>query len=433
MKLSLSQIAQMVGGKLNGEDALVTSVSIDSRTITPNALYVPIIGASFDGHFFIPDAMQKGAVGCLSQIDVPSTHIRVDSTLRAFQALARCYRNLFDIPLVGITGSVGKTTTKEMVYSVLSQQFNTLKTKGNLNNQTGVPQVLLSLDSSHEAAIIEMGTNHFGEIDALAAMAQPTICLFTNIGTAHIEFLHSCEGILQAKAEMLKHKREGGLVIVNGDDALLNTLDADVRYGFGENCDVRAMNLVENGVNGTAFTAQTKTYALDVCVPVAGKHMVLNALAAIVVGSVLNVPAEKIKRGIEAFVPAEGRAQILHRERCTVINDAYNANPTSMKATLEVLSSVKGRKVAILGDMGELGVNSVSLHNEVADYALNSGIDLLILVGKTFGQIDVPNALQFGSRDELLTVLPKLLQQGDTVLIKASHSMHFETLLEHLI
>lgn len=432
MQLTLGEIANIVGGELRGVDAPVRGVSIDTRTIKKDELYVPIIGEVFDGHRFMEAAIKNGGSGTLSQVDTPLNHIRVDSTLRAFQALARAYRERFDIPMVGITGSVGKTTTKEMVYSVLSQRFNTLKTLGNLNNQTGVPQVLLKLESCHEAAILELGTNHFGEIEQLSKMVQPTICLFTNVGTAHIEFLGSRDGILKAKAEMLKHMRPSATIIVNGDDDKLNTLPAHICYGFGEHCNVRAVELHERGMAGTDFTAVLKDWSLRLRVPVAGRHMVQNALAAIAVASVLGMDRDDIKRGIEGFVPSAGRAQVLQAGSITVINDAYNANPTSMCASIDMLTAAEGRKVAILGDMFELGANEQDYHASVLRHARDKGIDKLILVGKTFCSVADDNTTAFQSKADLQQSLGSLIESGDTVLVKASHSMHLESIVKQL-
>ncbi|MDD3400094.1 MAG: UDP-N-acetylmuramoyl-tripeptide--D-alanyl-D-alanine ligase [Eubacteriales bacterium] len=432
MKLWLNSIAQIVGGTLIGDDAIVTSVSIDSRTIKKGALYVPIMGAAFDGHQFIGSAHDNGAVCSLSQMNVPQTHILVDSTLVAFQSLARYYREQFDIPVVGITGSVGKTTTKDMVFAVLSTQYNTLRTQGNLNNQTGVPQVLLSLNCQHEAAIVEMGTNHFGEIDTLSSMVEPTICLFTNIGDAHIEYFGSREGILRGKTEMLKHKRAGGMVIVNGDDPLLCTIDSDRKFGFSEGCDVRATNVIDRGIDGSTFTATIGNESVVINVKVAGRHMITNALAAIAVGDALNISLDKMKAGIESFVPSAGRAQVIRTPHHTIVNDAYNANPTSMRAAIDALKGAKGRRVAILGDMGELGKDELRYHREIAQYALDSGIDLLILVGKLFCSLNIPSALCYLDKDTLKNDLSKLLCQGDTVLVKASHSQGLDKLVEHI-
>ena len=256
---SLGEAAAACGGAYTGDAALlaapVKDVCIDSRRATPGALYVPIIGQVHDGHAFIDGARRGGALCTLTDRPLPEgPYIRVPDTLEALQKLAAFYRCRFDIPVIGVTGSVGKTSTKEMLAAVLSSRFCTFKTPGNLNNQTGVPLTLFRLEPEHELAIIEMGTNHPGEIRRLSAMAQPTICLITNVGVAHIEFFGTRENIFRGKAEMLEHMRPGGAVIVNGDDDMLVRLPGAVRFGFQEHNDVRACEVEDLGLSGSAFT-----------------------------------------------------------------------------------------------------------------------------------------------------------------------------------
>lgn len=429
---TLSQAAALTGGTFVGDPALqdapITSLSIDTRTLQPGALYVPVRGEVFDGHRFIPQAMAQGAVCTLSEIDTPYPHIRVENSVAAFQTLAARHRERFSIPVVGITGSAGKTTTKELVRDVLAAAYKVHATAGNLNNQTGVPQVLFGLTPETECAVIEMGTNHFGEIDALAAMAQPTICLFTNIGEAHLEFFGTREGIFRGKTEMLKHMRPQGTVIANGDDDFLSTLPNALFYGLGEHCFVRGEDLVSHGLDGTAFTLRLgeKTYPAFIHAP--GIHAVYNALAAAAVGMVLRVPPEKILTAIAAFVPAGNRQAIEKLPRCTLINDVYNANPASMAAALRVLSQAEGRRVCILGDMGELGAASSEGHLRMLELAKELGIEAIAAVGPRMAEAaKKAGCPAYENQEALLKSLSALLQPGDTVLVKASRSMHLET------
>ena len=378
----------------------------------------------------------KGALAAISSQQMDGNIILVEDTLAAYQNLAAYYRSLFDIPFVGITGSVGKTTTKELVSSVLAQKFNTHKNVGNLNNQTGVPQTLFKLNEEHEAAVIEMGTNHFGEIDSLARMACPDLCIITNIGEAHIEFLGSKEGILKAKSEMFAHRRPNGRIIVNGNDPLLRTLigkyDNLITYGIGDNCDIYATDLKENALEGTRFTAHFNGKTAEMFVPAPGEYMVQNALCALAVGLSLGMEADSIAKGIAAFQPTSGRMHVIRKENLTIINDAYNANPTSMSASIKTVCGLDGRSVLILGDMGELGEKQLDYHRQMGEFAAQQKADLLLCVGKLSFEMYMGaiakgcRAMYFANKDILLRELPELLEDGDTILIKASHSMHLE-------
>ena len=434
---SVQKAVEVTQGRFHGPDALFKesfdSVSIDTRTMQPGALYVPVRGDVFDGHRFIPQAFEKGAKLTLSEVDTPYPHIRVPNAVKAFQALAHAYRCRFDIPLVGITGSAGKTTTRGMVSSVLSAQYTTHSTTGNLNNQTGVPQVLFGLMPEHQCAVVEMGTNHFGEIDALAAMSEPTICVLTNIGEAHIEFFGSREGIFRGKTEMLPHMRPGGRIIVNGDDDYLCTIPEAFTFGFGKRNDLWAEDAREDDLFGASFIACWANGRLPIRLQVPGRHMILNALAAVAVGLTLNVPPDSIQQGLTAFVPISGRMAVEKLSRFTLLNDVYNANPTSMEASLQVLSRAAGRKVCILGDMLELGDQATALHERVAAEASKLGIDLILGVGPLFQKAVEPlGGLGFSDQDDLLVHLPALLQAGDTILVKGSRGMHLEKTVEKI-
>ncbi|MBQ9941513.1 MAG: UDP-N-acetylmuramoyl-tripeptide--D-alanyl-D-alanine ligase [Christensenellaceae bacterium] len=439
---SIFDAALAAGGRYVGpeelKETMITGVVIDNRKVTGGELFVALKGERFDAHQFIPAAMAAGAACALSAkpLEAHVPHILVEDTQAAFQKLAGWYKAGFGVKTVGITGSVGKTTTKEMVAAVLEQSFCTLKSAGNLNNQTGVPQNLLRLEEQHQAAVIEMGTNHFGEIDSLAAMVRPDICLYTNIGDSHIEFLGSREGILQAKCEMLPHMQPGGTVVVNGDDALLVTLKEKrsdvITYGTAAHCDLRAENIRPMGLEGSAFCVEGKEYF----VPAPGSHMVLNALAAMAVGRIFGMDDEAIKAGIAAYQPISGRMVIEKSDKLTVLNDVYNANPSSVKSSLSTLAYADGRRVAVLGDMLELGEKSEDYHRQVGEYAKEQGIHLLLAVGplsaataKAAGDI----ALHFETQEQLLEKLGALILPGDTVLVKASRGMHLELTAEALM
>jgi UDP-N-acetylmuramoyl-tripeptide--D-alanyl-D-alanine ligase len=444
---TLKQALDATGGKYIGDESMleerVLGVTIDSRAVKPGFLYIPIKGERFDGHSFIPAARESGALCCLSErTDSGEPTILVKSALTAFQALAAFYRSMFDIPFVGITGSVGKTTTKELIAGVLMQRYNVLKNEGNLNNQTGVPITIMRLESFHEAAVIEMGTNHFGEIASLSSIVKPRVCVLTNIGEAHLEHLGSKEGILKAKSEMLDYMEQGGTVIINGDDPLLVTLleryPEAVTYGLGEHNKIRAKNITGMGLDGTRFTVVCGGGETELHVPSPGTHMVMNALAAFAVGRALGVPKPLIKLGISSFEPSAGRMAITETGGIRIINDAYNANPTSMKASISIAAKTPGRSVCVLGDMFELGENEAEYHKSVGKHAADEGAGLVLCVGRLARHIyegakeNGAEALYFADKEALIAALPGIIKSGDTVLVKASHGMHLETVAEWL-
>lgn len=442
---SLGEAAAACGGAYTGDAALlaapVQDVCIDSRRATPGALYVPIIGQVHDGHAFIDGARRGGALCTLTDRPLPEgPYIRVPDTLEALQKLAAFYRCRFDIPVIGVTGSVGKTSTKEMLAAVLSSRFRTFKTPGNLNNQTGVPLTLFRLEPEHELAIIEMGTNHPGEIRRLSAMAQPTICLITNVGVAHIEFFGTRENIFRGKAEMLEHMRPGGAVIVNGDDDMLARLPGAVRFGFQEHNDVRACEVEDLGLSGSAFTVCAGGERARMQVRAPGRHMIGNALAAVAAGLALGMPLEELREGVERFSPAAGRMQVRRGAHFTVLDDTYNANPTSVMAAIDVLERAPGRRVCVLGDMLELGAQTEEFHEVVGMYAALHGVDLIVCVGTNAEQtflgahaLAPQRARYFETQETLLSILPLLLRDGDTILVKGSRGMHLEQTVEALL
>jgi len=443
--LTARQIADAVSGRLiyGSADIAVTSVSTDSRTVDAGTLYIPIKGENFDGHSFICDVSKHGVSGYLcsdGQICEGSGFaIMVEDTRKALLKLASYYRSLFNIPVVGLTGSVGKTTTKEFVASVLSRGFNTLATKGNFNNDIGVPLTLFGLDQKHEAAVIEMGMSNFGEIEVLSMCARPDVAIITNIGTSHIEFLGSREGILKAKTEIFKGLSDEGKVILNGDDPYLWGIKGSIKYDvlyFGienKECDLVATDIISDE-HGSLFKCEGKEYRIN---PV-GSHNIYNALAAIATGKILDLSYEKIYAGLKAFVPGGIRQNIVQCKGYKVINDCYNSSPQSVKAALGVLDTVSAkRRIAVLGSIGELGEKSKELHSDVGLYVSQSKADILITVGddaKYIAQNANCNEIHsFDTAEEAIELLDRIVAKNDAILVKASRFMKFEVISEFLI
>ncbi|HBU12581.1 MAG TPA: UDP-N-acetylmuramoylalanyl-D-glutamyl-2, 6-diaminopimelate--D-alanyl-D-alanine ligase [Clostridiales bacterium] len=437
-ELTVKQIVQAAGGKYHGpREALkraVPGIVIDSRAVKPGFLYVPIKGERFDGHGFIPAAYENGALCCISErpLHAGKPYIHVPDSLRAFQDIAAYYKSLLPVKTIGITGSAGKTTTKEMIAAVLSQRFSVLKTEGNFNNQTGVPLTLLRLTERHEIAVVEMGTNHFGEIRALSKIARPNDCFLTNIGTAHIEHLGSKEGILKAKCEMLEYMDQNGRVFYNGDDEYLRVLKdcgrKTVSYGLSAGNDFYAKEIRPKGLLGTDFTICHAGCECTVHISAPGEYMVQNALAAFAAGVCYGMTEEEIKAGLASFAPVGDRMRTIEANGVTVLSDVYNANPDSVRAALAVLALARGRKVCVLGDMLELGRQAETLHFETGLAAAQCA-DIVLCVGALARHIAAgagAKAQWFETQQELITALPGMTQSGDTVLVKGSRGMKLE-------
>ena len=434
-----SEILSACGGQYFGERALldqaVTNIVIDSRNAIAGSLYVPIIGERFDGHDFISSARETGASLVLSsQALEVEPYILVPDTLRALHDIARCYRNKFTIPVIGLTGSAGKTSTKDMVAAALSARFNVMKTQGNLNNETGAPLTIFSLNEEHEVAVVEMGTNHFGEIGRIASFVQPDICLFTNIGLAHIENFGSREGIFRGKTEMLPFMRPNGHIVANGDDDMLCTIPKATLYGLGEQCAVRGIDIEDLLLDGMRFTATYQDKSCRMLVPSLGLHSVYNALCAVSAGLLLGMQLEELAEGLLSYRPLPGRMNVHHLPHYTLIDDTYNANPTSVQASVDVLAKCPGRRVCILGDMRELGDESARLHEEIGRYVSARNIDVILSVGaeseRTFQcTLSAPgngSSCYYATQEALIANLKELLQDGDTILVKASRGIHLE-------
>lgn len=431
------------------EDAApVCAVCTDSRKIVPGCLFLPWVGEKFDGHDFIDTALNKGAAGCLcaklpQDLRPDKFYIKVDDTRLALRALASAYREKFSIPFVQITGSVGKTTTKEMVAAVLGAKYKVLKTPENYNNDIGTPLTLFGLGPEHEAAVIETGMNHFGEIEYLGAMVRPDVAVISNIGDAHIEFLGSREGILKAKCEILEHLKEDGLLVLNGDDALLNTVQSPfrtVRCGQSEHCQARVLEIADHGVEGITCTVVTEKDRYALSIPAPGAYMVYSASIAVAVGEALGLGHDEIVRGVAAYEPAGSRMRVLHLpEGRILLDDCYNANPQSVAAALEVLAKTEcDRRIAVLGDMGELGELTDQAHYNMGALAAMLGIDFVAAIGEKAVRIADGAAqsggetLHFADQEEALKTLKEELKPGTAMLVKASHAMHFGQLVDAL-
>ncbi|MEE0956532.1 MAG: UDP-N-acetylmuramoyl-tripeptide--D-alanyl-D-alanine ligase [Ruminococcus sp.] len=442
---TLEEIAAACGGQYVGSDDLrqtyITSVERDSRNIQNGSLFLAIRGEHVDGHDFIEQCFEKGAVCavCEKLPENPSKPcIVVPSTLEAVKKIAKAYREKFDIPIVGISGSVGKTSTKEMLYAVLSQKFKTHKTQGNLNNELGVPLTLLAMPEDAEAAVIEMGISGFGEMSRLAQMVQPTVCVLTVIGNCHLENLGDLDGVLKAKTEMFDYAREGAAFILNGDDDKLKTVTEvngvkPIFYGMMNENAYHAINIKNNAEKGVACTLCFKQKQLDVVIPAIGSYMVSNALAAVAAGDLLGLTDEQLVAGVQAYQTVGGRANVINTGKIRIIDDCYNANPNSVKASIDTLKNFDGRKVAILGDMKELGKEEQKLHFEVGQYAKAQGIDLIIAVGPLALELAKgAEGLWFATIGDLDSDINSLIKNKDTVLVKASHSMQFDKIVESL-
>ena len=452
--MSLQEITSACKGVYHGDLAFlekeVSGVAIDSRKIKKDFLFVPIKGARVDGHDFIPQVMEeKGALCTLSEqelIDVSFPYILVSSCEQALKDLAEHYRSSLDIKVVGITGSVGKTSTKEMIASVLCRKYNVLKTEGNFNNEIGLPLTVFRIQKEHEIAVLEMGISDFGEMHRLAKIAKPDICVITNIGPCHLEQLHDRAGVLKAKTEVFDHLAENSSVVLNGDDDMLSTVKevkgkAPYFFGLNPGFDFYADEILDLGLEGTTCTLHSKENKINTHISIPGTHMVYNALAGAAVGTLLGLTPQEIREGIESLVPVAGRNHFIRTETFDIIDDCYNANPVSMKASLDVLSLAKGRKVAILGDMGELGSQERSLHREVGIYAAQKKVDVLVCIGSISAEyIDGANEVSrshtktyhFSTKEEFLSVFTDILEKGDTILVKSSHMMDFPKIVSAL-
>ena len=450
--MTIRAMTQACHGIYHGDEGAVdieiSAITTDSRKIQKNGMFIAICGEKSDGHDYIGKCFDDGALCCISERELPGEsrpYIQVESSLTALKQLAAYYRQQLDIKVVGITGSVGKTSTKEMIASVLSQKYCVHKTLGNFNNEWGLPITIFDMPEDTEVAVLEMGVNHFGEMRRLSSVASPDICVITNIGIAHLEFFKTREGILQEKSQMIQDMKNGGSIILNGDDDLLSKMSpvkgvTPVFFGMGDNCAFRADNIEPQGLRGTSCTITLKDgSSFDCLVPVPGIHMVSNAVAGAAVGYTLGLTADEIKAGIESLPSIPGRNHIIETDHMIILDDCYNANPISMKASIDVLNMAIGRKVAVLGNMGELGDTAEALHAEVGTYAAEQNVDLVCGIGDlTRSLVEEASkganteALWFADNESFIQAIPDIIKDGDNVLVKASHGMNFPQIVHAL-
>ncbi|MBE5920559.1 MAG: UDP-N-acetylmuramoyl-tripeptide--D-alanyl-D-alanine ligase [Pseudobutyrivibrio ruminis] len=451
--MTLEKIAKVTEGKLfvpegfeGAEKKEIQGAVNDNRKVEKDYLFIPMVGARVDGHDFIEGAFKDGALATLSERELENPvgpYILVKDSKLALKQIATAYRMELNIPVVGVIGSVGKTSTKEMITSVLSTKFNVLKTEGNFNNEIGLPLTICRIKDEHQVAVVEMGISDFGEMHRLGDIAKPDIVVMTNIGQCHLEFLKSRDGILKAKTEVFEHMPSDGLVILNGDDDKL--IDADtlglkkIFYGMN-NQQVNARDVQPIGLSETSATIKAFGESFDVTIPLPGAHNVMNALAATAVGHTLGLTIEEIADGLSRAETISGRNNLIKIRDITIIDDCYNANPVSMKASIEVLGKAAGRSIAVLGDMGELGDDERKLHYEIGTALEDNHIGYVFTVGELSEEINksLSNtnsscmAHHYKTVDEMLVDLLPIIRGGDTILVKASHFMNFSHVVEAL-
>ena len=444
----LKDIADACGGEFFGDESLlqknIYNISTNSNEIGENTLFVPIVGEKFDAHDFIGTAFENGCMCTLSAKKLDrGSYILVEDTLRAFRDIAEYYRGLFDVKVVAITGSVGKTTAKEMMAAVLSQKYSVLKNEGNFNNEIGLPKTLLNLESYHEIAVVEMGMNSFGEISRLSKTARPDICIIMNIGDAHIGKLGSREGIFRAKSEIFDYMKDDGKVFLYGDDDMLVKLNesdfSPVFFGEDSRNHVRVKQMNHSDIEGTEITADIMGEYVDIKIPVPGSYMIPAVLCAAAVGKSLGLSSYEIQQGVLSYQPAKMRKEIIKTDSLTIINDAYNACEDSIIAALQLLELAEGRKTAILGDILEVGEHGARVHYSVGKRAGDSGVDVIICCGEqslhTYNGVtenSQKQAYYFEDKEKMHAELRDIIKVGDTVLVKASRGCRFEETVEHL-
>lgn len=450
--MTVKDLVEATGGKLlcGKPETEVKNISLDSRTMKGGDLFVPIIGEKVDAHKFIPQVFEKGAVATLTsehdKMDSPYAWIRVDNTVKALQNIGIYCRNRLALPLVGVTGSVGKTTTREMIAAALSASYRVFKTPGNSNSQVGVPITISEVSEQDQVGVIELGMSEPGELTVIAKIARIDMAVITNIGITHIEQLGSRENIYKEKMTIQDGLKDDGILILNGDDDMLCVTKGKpgvktFYYGTGENCDYRAEDIVLTDT-GSEFTAVCGDERQKVRLNVLGRHNVLNAMAAIAVCRQLGMTMGQAAKGLLTFTGFKNRQQIYEGKRLTILDDSYNASPASMKAAIDVFMTLKkgSRHVAVLADMKELGEQVFQYHKEVGEYAAEAGVDCVVTLGDACrylaaGVQEHSGALvvEFTDKEQLAAFLEKELKEGDCVLFKGSNSMGLSTIAARFI
>ena len=452
MKLPLSRVAESLSA--TGEfdhQAIAQAYSIDSRTIRSGELFFAVKGEKMDGHDFVKQALEKGAVAAVVRRDQLSRYstkaglIAVDDTLDALQSLGSAVRRLWGKPLVGVTGSTGKTTTKEAIAHVLSSRFRVLKSEGNFNNHFGLPLMLLKIEPEHEAAVIEMGMSHRGEIAALARIAQPQIGVVTNVAPVHLEFFKSVAEIARAKYELVESLPAGGTAILNADDEYVSQFGHDFKgkvilYGLQSSADIRAENIEERGADGSVFDVVAGSGRERATLHLVGRHNIYNALAAVAVGMERGLTLPGAAGALATLAPADKRGTVVQLGNITIINDCYNSNPTALNAMVDTLATMPAkRRIVIAGEMLELGPDGEELHRRSGQHMATKGINVLIGV-RGLAKPMVEAARQAGMQAEFMATpeeagewLAKEGRKGDVVLLKASRGVKLERALEALV
>jgi UDP-N-acetylmuramoyl-tripeptide--D-alanyl-D-alanine ligase len=449
MRLTLARIAEFVSGAWEfAPDDTATAYSIDSRTIGPGQLFFAVKGERLDGHDFVEQALEKGAAAAVVRTDQLGRYpgdarlLAVEDTLVALQTLATAVRKLWGKPLIAVTGSAGKTTTKEAIAHVLSTRFRVLKSEGNFNNHFGLPLMLLKLEPEYDVAVIEMGMSHAGEIRALARIAQPEIGVVTNVSAVHLEFFDSLAGIARAKYELIESLPASGTAVLNSDDEYVSQFGRDfkgkvVLYGTRVTADVRAENVQSKGAEGTEFDVMIGSFREHAKLPLVGEHNVLNALAAVGVGVERGLKAAEAVGALATLAAADKRGRVLQVGNITVINDCYNSNPKALEAMVDALAAMAGRRrIVVAGEMLELGAAGEEMHRRAGQQIAEKKIDVLVGV-RGLAQAMVEAAKQAGVQAEFVTSpeeagewLAREARDGDVVLLKASRGVKLEKALE---
>lgn len=431
--LSLRAIADVTGGELIGDDRQVRSICTDTRAITRDSAYLALRGERFDGHDFVVEAQEKGALAAVVSREVSATlpQVVVADGQRALGQIAALNRQAFTRPVIALTGSCGKTSCKEMLASILGQSFRVLATRGNLNNEIGVPLTLLEIAPEHDCAVIEMGAAKPNDIAYLCDFAKPDIALITNAAPAHLEGLGSLEAVASTKGEIYRALKNSGVAIINGDDRFADSWRASTAAKtvvttscHSDSADFYASDIAVNA-DGTTFRLHCPQGEADIQLPLLGAAMVANALLAAAAASAAGASLKDIVNGLAAVHPVKGRLSVSHFNDLTLIDDSYNANPASVKAAIDVLGAFPGRRVLVLGDMAELGADAEALHREVGAYAADAGIEYVLTVGKTSAATaEAAGAIarHYAQKSDLISSLSQLLQAGDSWLVKGSRS-----------